>query len=499
MKWINFLHIYQPSDQSDEILEKIVNESYRPLFKGLLEIPKAKINININGALTELLAKKGYQDVINDIKNLAESGQLEFTESAKYHALLPFLNKEEAVRQIKENHKTNRKYFGKSYNPVCFFPPEMAYSPKVAEVVSSLKYPLILIDQIAYDGGHNNPPFCGLFTVKNNPKLSIAFRERRISNSIMSAIVRNKKDFLKIAEENFGKNEYLCTAMDGETFGHHRPGLENSLFEILKETTSHQIFFSDLLIHFKKIGKINPLSSTWASTGKDIQNGVQFYSWKDPENKVHQAQWKLFNFMIETAKKKKLSNQVLECLDKAVASDQFFWASGEPWWSIEMIEKGAWQILQTLKSFPNMSKKDVLKAKTYYKEILSIAFEWQRSGRIEALAKKYKETVKIPFKERTLESKKPGEPGVYYAFIDMMKKRMKESAKNKNYEQAILWRDAIWKLETKNDIYDAIHVVDLLRMEIPNEKIEKTILKYKDRYERLKPGQPEQRGVNYEN
>jgi len=75
----------------------------------------------------------------------------------------------------------------------------------------------------------------------------------------------------------------------------------------------------------------------------------------------------------------------------------------------------------------------------------------------------------------------------------MMKKKMKEAAKNKNFERAILWRDAIWKLETKNDIYDAIHAVDLLRLEVPDPQLTKLMEKYKEKYKKIKPGQPELR------
>jgi len=115
MFWVNFLHFYQPSDQSDKVLERVVNESYRPLIKGFLNIPKMKINLNISAALTELLVKKGYKDVIDGIRKLAENRKLEFTESAKYHPLLSSLNKKEIIRQITANNKTNKKYFGKTY------------------------------------------------------------------------------------------------------------------------------------------------------------------------------------------------------------------------------------------------------------------------------------------------------------------------------------------------------------------------------------------------
>ena len=69
MLWANFLHFYQPYSQQLDILERIVNESYRKVIGGLAASPKAKITININAGPTELLAKNGYGDVISQIKD----------------------------------------------------------------------------------------------------------------------------------------------------------------------------------------------------------------------------------------------------------------------------------------------------------------------------------------------------------------------------------------------------------------------------------------------
>ena len=492
MIWVNFLHIYQPFTQSKEILERIVNESYRPLFRGFFKIPKVKINLNINGGLTELLAKRGYKDVIETIKKLAQTNKLEFTESASFHPILPFLKKKDIIRQIALNSAINKKYFGKIYRPVCFFSPEMAYSFKVAKIVSDLGYKMMILDEISFDGGKNIPPNDSLFTVKNTNNLIIVFRERRVSNCIMSAVVRNKKEFVELIKDEIKKNCYLCTAMDGETFGHHRPGLEKILFKIVAQESPKQIFFSKLPKYFGITKEIAPVKSTWASSGDDIEKGVQFYSWRNPENKVHHLQWRFLNYLTKLSSKKKLGASVQKKLDQALASDQFFWASGEPWWSIEMIEKGAWILLDTLKSIPHLSREELKEGEGYYRDILSIAFWWQRSGKVERLAKRYRETVKIPFKERTLEA---GKPEVYFAFLEMMKRKMFEVARKKNYERAILWRDAIWKLETKNDIYDAIHAVDLLRLEVPDPELRKLMDRYKEKYEKIKSGQPEMRRI----
>ena len=107
--------------------------------------------------------------------------------------------------------------------------------------------------------------------------------------------------------------------------------------------------------------------------------------------------------------------------------------------------------------------------------------------------KEQKSIIRIPFKDRTI-GRGGAEEGVYWAFINMMKRLEKEATLKGEYEKAILWRDAIYKLENKLDIYDTINAIDLLRVEISNKEVEEIIEKYKNKYREIRGGQPEQRG-----
>src|SRR3990167_10941147 len=98
MKWAHFLHIYQPSAQHPGILEKIVNESYRPLLRGFYKIGETKITLNINSVLTELLFENGFRDVVEDIAQLVEMGKIELVGSAKFHPFLPLIPESEVIR-----------------------------------------------------------------------------------------------------------------------------------------------------------------------------------------------------------------------------------------------------------------------------------------------------------------------------------------------------------------------------------------------------------------
>lgn len=490
MRWANFLHIYQPYDQAQDILDQVVNQSYRRIFRGMRSIAAARLTLNINGALSELLQKRGYQDVIRDITTLAGEGKIEFTESAKFHTFLPYLPEAEIARQVRLNHETNKKIFGEVYRPTAFFPPEMAYSPLVGKVVAELGYKEIILDEIAFDGMVGHTPYDQTFKLQDTPSLQVVFRDRRLSNLIISAAARDAKTFEEAVGESAG---YLLTAMDGETFGHHRPGLEELLFALMKSESIEQVFVSELPKLFPPKSMIAPKESTWAASEYDIAHHVQFHSWNDPDNQLHAIQWELYHFVlteIVNAKESATFSIAREKLDSALASDQFFWASNRPWWSIEMIERGAFMLTDALQALGPGYKNATEKAREYYQNILSLAFSWQREGKIRKASHEMREAIRIPFHERTAER---GKPEVYDAFIEMMKRQMEKSAAAKDYEQAILWRDAIWKLETKNDIYDAIHVTDLLRQYVLPGEIEKLMDEYKDSYRSIRGGQAEQR------
>ena len=495
MKWANFLHIYQPADQVEEIFHRVVSESYKPLIQTLKDYPQTKITLNINAALSEQLLGRGYKDLINDIIFVAKRGQIEFTDSAKYHALLPFLEKDEIIRQIKLNRKTNQKIFGPVYNPVGFFPPEMAYDPSLAPIIKTLGYQWIIIDEIGFNGRINQVDTNTIYTI-GDTRLYVFFRERNPSNLIMSALVRREQDFKEIMGGEYERKGYMVTGMDGETFGHHRPGLQELLTGLLISDDFEHIFFSELPEQISERQSVSPVISTWASTEKDIEKEEQFLTWKDSQNKLHDMQWEMQHLVLDSVKNclgtLEEINLARHKLDQALASDQFFWASARPWWSLEVIEAGAWALLDTIQSIPRCNTEATQRAENLYHAIIALSFEWQRTGYIRNIYRQYKEAPRIPFKDNTVGQ---GEPWVYDAFIELMKDAMKEAAKKENFEEAILWRDAIWKLDTKNDIYDAIHAIDLLRKQVTNAQILDTIGKYRREYEKLASGQPEQRGV----
>ncbi len=492
------MHFYQPAGQQPDILESIVSQSYRPLIEGFKKHKKIRLTLNINGTLFELFDKYNYRGLIDILKKLGEEGRIEFTSSSKYHAILPFLEKKEIVRQIKLNDETNRFFLGGAYRPKGFFPPEMAYKEELGALISELGFEWMILDEIACTGlTDKRVDYTAVYRLPKTG-LKVFFRERRLSNLIMSAVVRSRETLLEAMKDDLKSQRFIVTAMDGETFGHHRPGLEKMLFDIFEAPEFELIQVSDVPKYYKKTLTVEPIKSTWASSREDIKNNIQFLSWYDPENIIHQWQWHFVKMVLAAVykmdKKHPRYPLVREKMDAALASDHIWWASAKPWWSLEMIEMGAFRLLDAARHVPDLPKKTLDRARDYYEKIITTAFNWQRTGKIREMMREQKSILRIPFKDRTI-GRGGAEKGVYYAFLDMMKKLEKKAVKTGEYEKAILWRDAVYKLKNRLDIYDTVNAVDLLRVEIPHREVEEAIEKYKEQYRKIRGGQPEQRGA----
>ncbi len=438
MYFANFLHFYQPPTQKKEILDRVVRECYYPVLAGLLKIPQARLTVNFSSCLTELLDRYEYQNVIELVKKLLENGQIELTASAKFHALLPKLPEEEILRQVKMDIETNQRYFGSAYTkPVGFFPPEMAFDLRLSQIVNKMGFKWMVVDEYSFPG---QCQWNKVYQIKGLP-LNILFRERGISFKILSAQLGTAKMLIKELGRDLNPNRYLLTAMDGETFGHHRPGLEEMLFEIFRSPDFKTLKISDLHEYFPE-EEVEPRASTWALMRKDLERDIPFARWEDPENEIHQWQWQLTNMALKAAGSMPDDSAARQLLDRAVHSDQYWWASAKPWWSIEYIEAGAKELLEVIRSTPNISEDIKNQAEGLYLKILTTAFDWQRTGKVEELTKQEDEEIHQRTDEKTFRVDKKE----IAKMIKSLKEQKLTAAEHGEYERAAQLRDRVKEL-----------------------------------------------------
>lgn len=392
MHWVNFFHIYQPPNWPPRIIKKVANQSYRPFLKILEQHRNLKITLNISGSLTEQLAQHKLTDIIQGIKKLASRKQIELVGTAIYHPLLPLVPEKEIIRQVKLNNSVNKKYFGQVYNPKGFFPPEMAYSRQLADIVYKLGFKWIIIDEISKNGKLGELPFKWQYSIKNSG-LKVVFRNRNISDYIsFRSKLQNPQDFWQEIMRDNRSQHSLVTAMDGENLGHHRQDLDKYWKKIVTKKNITTITVSEFLKKFKDTRSINPKKASWSSREKELKNRNPYVLWLDTKNPIHHLQWKLLHRTINLVNKNKRHKKYQQArllLDKRLASDQFWWASAKPWWSLQIIKKKTKELHQIALLLNDKTANQMVK------RIIGFAQNWQKTKKFQKISNQYLASLKV--------------------------------------------------------------------------------------------------------
>ena len=396
MYWSNFLHIYQPPTQTEEIVRKVTDEGYRTLVRVLGEAPESKITLNVNAILTEQLARYGLDDVIRGLRELAERGQIEFTGSAMYHPILPLIPEDEVIRQIKLNNEVNQRYFGEVYRPAGFFPPEMCYSHEVARVVAELGFRWIIVDELSFNGRIGSVKYDRLYKVEGLGDFLVFFKERPFSAGITYGTYPSAEPFLGALEHRLDEHSYILTGTDGEVYGHHRPGQERLLSEVFAKGVPETCTISELIGHFTQVDTASPVPSSWSTWEDEMARGIAYPQWQYPGHELHKLQWQLTDFALHTVKEAPSAapgfSKARRLLDEGLHSCQYWWASCRPWWSVEMIEWGAQKLQQAVQSLGDaISREQSEEAGRLFQMVVDKARKWQESGEAQRLKQKYKE------------------------------------------------------------------------------------------------------------
>jgi alpha-amylase/alpha-mannosidase (GH57 family) len=398
------------------MLMKISNESYRPLLDVFTDFSHARVTVNINGVLTEMLGLSGYSDVLDKLRKLAENGQVEFTGSGKYHPILPLIPRDEVERQIRLNYQTNRSFFGDAYLPRGFFPPELCYSKDVFSPVVESRHEWIILSGIACPVAW---PMDVIHRIGHeNDKLAVFFRDDILSNKISFKDIDGKGFIEHLKRLYDGTNDiYVITAMDAETFGHHiqhwdrlflsevfetLEPMQNSVgamhqqkplaeqhrrlfeFEMGKEDRQIKIVTVTELLEIFPNGKIiEPRPSSWSTSADDIKAKNYYPLWQDKDSRIHQMQWEHLSITIDVAHKateladsevsSEFAGIARSILDPALHSCQFWWASKKPMWDINMVYRGLnlqrEVLLNAYKAISKSSSKQDIKKEYYYKVV----------------------------------------------------------------------------------------------------------------------------------
>lgn len=380
MLWINFLHIYQPATADDHTIKEATEKSYLRIIRALEERPRVKFTLNINGCLIERWQELGYSYLIKRINRLIRKKQIELTGTAFYHPILPLIPEEEAKRQIKDQKKILKKYFGNSIKLRGFFIPEMAYGERAGKLIKKFGYEWIILDEISAQGKLN--------AVKTNQ----AYQDKK---SGLKVIFRSRADSSIYFPDKFPKikksGRIFITATDGELYGlkHEDPTAEFEKMlgnKNLTTLTISEFIKITSLLYEKGLGevgikKIDLITSNWESTEKEIKNKNPYALWFNKKNKIQNKLWRFAKFaydIIRLHSKDKNYYWARWHLSRGLASCAFWWASARDFrhvfgpvaWGPDEIEKGLSELVRSIRALDKTTtRRTKIKAEKIYLNI----------------------------------------------------------------------------------------------------------------------------------
>jgi predicted glycosyl hydrolase (DUF1957 family) len=372
MTWINFLHFYQPPTSPKENIDKVVKECYQPIVDFLNQHKTTKLTINITACLTEKLFYSGHTKLLNEFSKLSNKRQIEFVESAAFHPILPLLPEKEIKKQIKINNKINSNRFGKTYNPKGLYLPEMAYSLKVANIVKKMGYKYIILDEIAINKNLKKEIDNNIKYVLKN-KLQVVFRNRAISQTFAPKTINKTKE----------EKQFIITATDAELYGHRYWDWWKTYSSLVNRIKTATI--SEYLKLPKKQKIVQPIKCSWESTPQELKKDIPFALWNNPKNRIHSKLWQFTDFVLKlNYKNQKDINHFASRLhlENGLASCTFWWASKKDFklfapiaWDPYMVEKGAHELLYSVRSLENIDLKIKIKAEKMFSQIREMVWK----------------------------------------------------------------------------------------------------------------------------
>jgi len=325
------LHLYQPPNQKQTILERITEESYLPTIDAIISHQnKAVFTVDIARSTIEGLEQfKRGQEFLEKLKKALELNNIVLVNTAAYHPILPLIPEEEISRQGELNEAKYKLLLQEFYQkPQGFFPPEMAFAPTIIPIIKTMGYQWTVTDDLPFSCVYKSTPFNW---IPEQNEVAIFLRSNFWSNRI-SFFSLDGQIFVKMLEEELmawfeNQDGYLIIWMDWETFGHHRPGyVENFLIPFLDSINGkvHLVFPSYLLTKYPKREVIVP-PGTWSTSTDDFKYKNYWPLWHNPENKFHQLWWELARIILEIQTKaagKIKDEKTLMVFDKALYSCQ---------------------------------------------------------------------------------------------------------------------------------------------------------------------------------
>ena len=177
-------HYYYDDFANDDIITRLAENSYMPMCDTLLQMIKDtngafKCSISISGTAVEQL-QLYVPECIDKLRQLADTGKVEFLSGTYAHSLASLEDTEEFIREVKMENDLLFRTFG--VKPKTFANTELIYDDEIGSVISSMGFKTCLTVGAKHVLGWKSPNY--IYKAISAPKLKLLLTNDKLSDDV---------------------------------------------------------------------------------------------------------------------------------------------------------------------------------------------------------------------------------------------------------------------------------------------------------------------------
>jgi len=285
----DLFNLYFDRRLNKEVFDRIARGCYLPANDVILnqidqfkkEKKRFKVAYSLSGVFIEQ-CEMWNQDVIESLKQLSESGCVEFLDQTYYHSLASLFDSDmsEFIEQIEQHREMIKSLF--HYEPRVFENTECIYNNAIAKIAENLGYEAVITEGLERILGWRAPNY--VYKAKDS-SIHVLLRNYQLTDDVGFRFTSREWDQWPISADKYANwlaatpGQVINVFMDYETLGEHYRR-ESGIFEFLRwlpiEIGKWEYLFfrtpSEVIERHEPVDEIDvPESETisWADTERD--------------------------------------------------------------------------------------------------------------------------------------------------------------------------------------------------------------------------------------